>query len=278
MKTKITLLSTFIILISVFFLTLNQSLIYSNGNGAPASHTGSPGDNMDCSHCHTTSGTPVGGAILITSDVPSGGYISGNTYQITVRAAHATFNKFGFQASPQSNSGTLLGSLATTNNTETQLVGSGKYITHKSAGTAGTSIPMVGNYKEWTFNWTAPAPGTGSVTFYAAAILANSNNQNTGDSLVKGTLVINESATNGIQTFNNYNSNFIYPNPAVNKLNINLAENAQITIYSIDGKALMDMQYNKGINQIEIDKLPSGLYFVKIENSTNKELIKFVKQ
>lgn len=201
---------------STLILNLYNNTLHSNGSGAPAGKTGSPGDNSDCSSCHSTNGTPVNGAILITSNVPSGGYISGNTYQITVRAAHTTFNKFGFQASPQTNSGALVGTLATTNNTETQLVGSGKYVTHKSAGTAGSSIPMVGNFKEWSFNWTAPSAGTGNVTFYAAAILANANNQNSGDSLVKGTLVINESATNGIQSINATNKTFIYPNPANN--------------------------------------------------------------
>lgn len=276
MKLKFTL-SLITILGFTLILNLNNDFLHSNSSGAPAMHTGSPGDNMDCSHCHTTSGTPVAGAILITSDVPSGGYISGNTYQITVRAAHATFNKFGFQISPQTPSGALVGTLATTNNTETQLVGSGKYVTHKAAGTAGTSIPMVGNYKEWSFNWTAPSPGAGNVTFYAAALLANGNNLNSGDSLVKGTLVINESATNSIQAVGADASNYIFPNPVVNNLNLFLAENAQVSIFNMNGSMLFDMQLNKGFNQILVDEFPKGLYFIKIENRANKELIKFVK-
>ncbi|MFN7013378.1 MAG: choice-of-anchor V domain-containing protein [Bacteroidia bacterium] len=277
MKSKFTL-SLLVVLVCTLILNLYNNTLHSNGGGAPAGKTGSPGDNSDCTSCHITSGTPVNGAILITSNVPTGGYISGNTYQITVRAAHATFNKFGFQASPQSASGTLLGTLATTNNTETQLVGSGKYITHKSAGTAGTSIPSVGNFKEWSFNWTAPSAGTGNVTFYAAAILANANNQNSGDSLVKGTLVINESATNGIQSINATNKTFIYPNPAYNFLNINAFENVDIMLFNMGGKMIFQQNINAGLNNIDISNLPSGIYFVKVHGKSTSEILKFVKQ
>jgi hypothetical protein len=277
MKKKITLISLALIT-GMLLIDFNTRDVHSNNGGSPAGKTGSPGDNSDCSSCHSTSGTPVTGAILITSNVPTGGYISGNTYQITVRAAHATFNKFGFQISPQTNSGALVGTLATTNNTETQLVGSSKYVTHKSTGTTGTSIPMVGNFKEWSFNWTAPAPGTGNVTFYGAALLSNANNQNSGDSLVKGTLVINESATNGINTLNNSKEIKLFPNPANNLINLHLPENAEIMIINMSGKMVLQQNVNIGLNNIDISNLPSGIYFVKMQGKTTNEILKFVKQ
>lgn len=277
MKKKITLISLALIS-GMLLIDFNTRDVHSNNSGAPAGKTGSPGDNSDCSSCHSTSGTPVTGAILITSNVPTGGYISGNTYQITVRAAHATFNKFGFQISPQTNSGALVGTLATTNNTETQLVGSGKYVTHKSAGTAGTSIPMVGNFKEWSISWTAPAPGTGNVTFYGAALLANGNNQNSGDSLVKGTLVINESATNGITSLSNNKELKLFPNPANNLINLYMPENAEIMIINMSGKMVFQQNVNIGLNNIDISNLPSGIYFVKMQSKTTNEILKFVKQ
>lgn len=269
--------SFIIITLTVIVMFNYNHSVHSNTSGAPAGKTGSPGDGSSCNSCHSTSGTPVTGAILITSNVPTGGYISGNTYSITVRAAHSTFNKFGFQISPQATNGNLLGTLAITNVNETQLVGSGKYVTHKSAGTSGTSIPMVGNFKEWSFNWTAPAPGTGDVTFYGAAILANSNNQNTGDSLVLGTLVINESSTNGIDKNIIEKGVSVYPNPAKEILYLQINELAEAEIIDVSGKTMLKQQINNGINTYDISDLNSGLYFVKITGKENKLIKKIVK-
>ncbi|MFN4235250.1 MAG: choice-of-anchor V domain-containing protein [Bacteroidia bacterium] len=274
---KITFSFAIVTLICIVMFSYNNK-VHSNSSGAPAGKTGSPGDGSSCNSCHSTSGTPATGAILITSNVPTGGYISGNTYSITVRAAHSTFNKFGFQISPQAANGTLLGTLAITNVNETQLVGSGKYVTHKAAGTTGTNIPMIGNFKEWSFNWTAPAPGTGAVTFYGAALLANSNNQNTGDSLVLGTLVINESSTNGIDKNIIEKGVAVYPNPAKEILYLQINELAEVEIIDVSGKSMLKQQINNGINSFDISGLNSGLYFVKITGKENKLIKKFVKE
>src|SRR5204863_8988529 len=93
---------------------------------------------------------------------------------------------FGFEISPQSITGTLLGTLMITNTTETQLVGANKYVTHKLAGTTGAGS------KTWNFNWTAPVAGTGNVTFYGAFNVANNSGNSSGDTIYKSTLVVSE--------------------------------------------------------------------------------------
>ena len=67
-----------------------------------------------------------------------------------------------------------------------QLVGTGKYITHKTAGTAGT------NSRTWTFDWTAPGIGAGDVTFYGAFLITNSGNNSSGDTTVLSSLAVSE--------------------------------------------------------------------------------------
>jgi Secretion system C-terminal sorting domain len=57
----------------------------------------------------------------------------------------------------------------------------------------------------------------------------------------------------------------IYPNPANNFISIsnkNFGENVQLFIYNIDGKLLM--QQNLSTQNINISKLPNGLYFLRI--------------
>ena len=79
-----------------------------NSSGAPAGNTNSPADGQNCSHCMGGTAVPVTG--WITSDVPSTGYLPGNTYTITVTAT-GTGNK-GFQVSPQDVAGNLMPGLS----------------------------------------------------------------------------------------------------------------------------------------------------------------------
>lgn len=123
--------------------------------GAPAGYTGSPGDGNNCTSCH--GGTATTSLGWITSNIPGTGYIPGTTYQITATNSLSGSGKYGFEVSPQNAAGNLLGTL--TAGTGSQLVGSGKYVTHSNATLVNNS---------WTFSWTAPTAGTGSVTFYGA--------------------------------------------------------------------------------------------------------------
>ena len=121
--------------------------------GAPSGYTGSPFDGKNCTNCHGGSASTVAG--MITSNIPAAGYTPGASYTITVTVS-GSGNK-GFEVSPQNAAGTLLGTL--TAGSGNKLVGSGKYVTQSSSLT-GTAT--------WSFGWTAPAAGTGSVTFYGA--------------------------------------------------------------------------------------------------------------
>jgi hypothetical protein len=123
-------------------------------SGAPAGYTGSPGDGHNCTSCHGGSQSTVSG--WITSDIPADGYTPGTNYTITVTVSGS--GQKGFEVSPQDGTGTLLGTL--TAGTGNHLTGSGKYVTHSAKSSA--------NPKTWSFTWTAPAAGTGLVTFYGA--------------------------------------------------------------------------------------------------------------
>jgi len=123
-------------------------------NGSPAGYTGSPYDAKDCHNCHGGSTAFV--ANWITSNIPPEGYTPGTSYAITVTVTGS--GEKGFEVSPHDASGNLLGTL--TAGTGNKLVGSGKYVTQTSGSTA--------NPKSWTFGWTAPAAGTGEVTFWGA--------------------------------------------------------------------------------------------------------------
>ena len=145
-----------VLLVSAAFILLLSSFAVFYPNGAPAGMTGSPGDGNNCTSCH--GGTATTSTGWITSNIPAGGYIAGQTYQITATNSLTGSGKYGFEVSPQNASGTLLGTLTPGANCKFA-DGNSKYITHTNA-TSGLNV--------WTFNWTAPAAGTGNVTFYGA--------------------------------------------------------------------------------------------------------------
>ena len=131
-------------------------------SGAPAGYTGSPGDGQNCKNCHGGSYATVTG--WITSNIPSAGYTPGTSYTMTVTVSGS--GKKGFEVSPQDLSGLQLGTLAA--GTGNHLVSGTKYVTQNSSGSSSSTV-------SWNFTWTAPAAGTGAVTFYGAFTVGKTN-------------------------------------------------------------------------------------------------------
>lgn len=276
MTKKITLAIFLIVLCFIGTKSFNSA--NSNGNGAPAAKTGSPGDGASCTGCH--SGTATSQTGWITSDIPSGGYTAGSTYTITATATASGINEFGFEISPQNTSGTLMGSMTVTNATETKLISNKKYITHTSSGTSGTN-----NSKSWSFSWTAPATGSGDVTFYGAFNAANGDNDDSGDKIYTSILTVSEAITTDIkETSTENNSVSIFPNPIYSSFSVSYTteeiSKIRIELIDISGKViskLLETNRSKGsfTENFELEAgLPSGIYFIKTSIGNSSSLQK----
>ena len=159
-KEALRLVTLMVVLIFTTFVFTSGAFAHSNG--APQAKTGSPGDGSNCTSCHGGSAVTVTG--WITTNIPTQGYTGGTSYTLTVTATGT--GKKGFELSPQNVAGAQLGVLAA--GTGSKLVGGTKYVTHTSAGpSSGTST--------WSFTWTAPAAGTGTVNLYAAIVVGEPN-------------------------------------------------------------------------------------------------------
>jgi hypothetical protein len=142
----------------------------SSGRDGP--YSGSPGDNgVTCNICHIA-GPVQTISNAVTTNIPSSGYVPGDTYTITLTITHPTNNTFGFQVTAENSSNAKVGTFVSTNNS-TQAVNGATRATHTIAGNSGTN-----NSRTWTVNWIAPAAGTGDVTFYAAFNASNGSNGN----------------------------------------------------------------------------------------------------
>jgi hypothetical protein len=179
MKKSLLAFST-IVLLSILFYP--QAEVISMSTGSPGGMSGSPGDNT-CVQCHSSFALNSGSAIVnITSSIPASGYVPGSTYTITASAAQTGISKYGFEVHE------ALGSILVTNSTTTQHVGIGSNrITHKAAGTT-----VAVNSISWSFDWVAPATGSGNATFYGAFVAANNGTGNNNDHVYTTNLVISE--------------------------------------------------------------------------------------
>lgn len=159
----------------VFFNTPQTAHSYQAG--APVGKTGSPGDNgVTCSGCHSGNNSPSFlDAFMITDVDAPDVYQAGEVYSFEVVIESLTSSVFGFELIAEDSNGNAIGEIIITDPANTQLKGSGEYITHTTAGSSG-----VGG-KIWSFNWQAPVDFDGAVTFYAAGNIANGNGGGSGD-------------------------------------------------------------------------------------------------
>lgn len=248
--------------------------------GSPGGRTGSPGDNgATCTGCHSGSNQQVSG--WITSNIPSSGYVAGQTYTITATATHSGAAKYGFEITCESTSNDAkTGTFVITDPSQTTKVNSNKAVTHTSNGTNPS-----GGAKTWMFDWTAPAEGTGNVKFYGAFNAANGNNETSGDVIYTSTLTVFE-ATSGI-TDNLAGSVNIktYPNPFQDHLIIDMENTDQtpgsVMVTGSDGRILWNSEFHDdipGIINIETSKFPKGIYLITVnfkdQTKTSYKVIK----
>jgi len=239
----------------------NLQSAHSNPSGAPAGVTGSPADGETCisSGCHSGNLSAQDG--LITSDIPVSGYLPGSTYTITVAITQSGISRWGFQISPQSSTGTMQGTPIITNSTQTKIV-STKYVTHKTAGNSGSGS------KTWSFNWTAPAAGTGNVNFYATVMAANNNGNESGDQVYTDVYTVPEAVVTGVEDVITSENLLVYPNPVTgNEFQMQLNTATSVRILDAQGKVVDARTFEAGVQTYDASKLPAGMYYVIAEGA-----------
>ncbi len=241
-------------------------------DGSPGGKTGSPGDGgATCTECHT--GTAQQASNWITSDIPVSGYVPGQTYTITASATHAGAGKFGFEVTAEDLANTKKGTFVITDAAQTRQANANSSVTHTLTGTTPS-----GDSKSWSFNWTAPASGTGSVKFYGAFNAANGDNTNGGDQIYLSSLSVNEGTTGITENLAGKVDISVFPNPFTDYMEISLGRLdiplASIRISSQDGREV----YSKTITDNDQDKIrldagsfAKGIYIVTVLFEDNRQ-------
>ncbi len=166
------------------------AVLYSFG---PPDATASDPPNYDnCTLCHVGSAVNAGSGEVRIDGVPAA-YTPGATYTLTVSLSDGTASRWGFELVALDESGNGAGTITITDAARTQVSVSGNrsYVKHTSTGTdtgqtGGTS---------WSFDWTAPAMGTGTVFFYVSGNAANGNSSSNGDLIYNSATAAAEAGT-----------------------------------------------------------------------------------
>lgn len=249
------------ILLSIPLVFVALLILYGFGGqskwpgGSPGGYTGSPGDGKDCTQCHGGSASLVLG--WISSDIPAEGYLPGETYTIFIDVSGS--GDKGFEVSPQADDGSPLGIVH--DGTGVHLVNGNKAVTQDNATSA--------NPAQWQFEWTAPAAGTGAVTFYGAFTVNKPVTK-------LCTYVVQENT--GISIAEQYYIDTkIYPNPVTDRIRLSLLSkrrsDIRVSLVALNGQSV-DLLYKGQINEGEVSldlrtpvSLKPGVYILRIQNN-----------
>ncbi|HTF81193.1 MAG TPA: choice-of-anchor V domain-containing protein, partial [Cytophagales bacterium] len=159
------------ITIATALVTVISSALQYNAQAYPfgVRFTGAPNDagGTSCNACHMDIGDRRSmSKQFLFSNIPLEGYTPASTYQMTLRVSSG-LPAFGFSLTPQKPDGTPAGTLQVLD-TNTQVIQAtvAPTLTHVDG-----AIPLIDSFRTIQFNWTAPASGTGNVTFYGAVRL-----------------------------------------------------------------------------------------------------------
>ncbi len=244
--------------------------VLTNSSGAIPGNTGSPSSQgRTCGDASMGCHAPLTGSglnVVITTDIPSGGFRENTDYIITITAD--TDNslwplpilRHGFQASVEDPNMGHVGRVSTRGNTDIQVVGS-SYITHTSLGTQTGPT----HSHSWSFTWNSgTAPDNSYV--YAAINFSDGSGTPSGDIIKANSLRLTK-APIGLEENELYEFN-LYPNPASQQLKLSEVDpqTEYINIYSITGQkvALFDSEAKESPTSwiLNVSQLPGGSYIL----------------
>lgn len=278
-------------LCAVLFMANKNGRAFSQGlgnTGAPGDETNSNGTPKTCQSCHNTSS-----AIQVTLDIevmddsgnPITEYIPEQIYDVKVTinsVGSATPAGYGFQLlclkAPLGVSGANWQAYSSpASNVRIAVASSNgrQYAEHKGPSSSN----------EFMVKWTAPAVGTGTITFYSCGNGVNLNDSSGGDNAACDQLELAEGEALSDKDFAGEVSLNLFPNPVNDILNLEI--NGQLTgtfemrIFNLAGQQVktsqLDLIVGENKTALDVSDLASGNYFLQLSDGRKMMSRKLVK-
>lgn len=275
------------IIYTFFTITLFALVTMSNSNGRAGSGgagaTSAPGEGTACENCH--SGGSFGTNVTVklftqgtTTEVTE--YVAGTVYDAEIQISTSTTpTGFGFQALASKDSdNSAINAWANNSTTSTRISNANGRQYFEQQGVVSDNIMKA--------EWTAPATGTGDVSFYLVGNAVNGNGQTSGDQVSSKKVTFSEMTVSTSKLELLGISLAVFPNPTAENVFLNIEANEvkdfAINIYDLNGKRLLTQNVTAqiGENRFDFDvaDFAKGIYFIEINNgeiSTSQRFVKF---
>ncbi len=299
-----------VLIVTSFFMSSYRSGAANNGWDCTGAESGLS-NPTGCSNggCHGNSAIT---GITVTLELDSAGivpiikYKPDSTYTVKITGTNTTtFNlpKFGFQVA------CILGStgqVTPTNAGTFQQTGlpSGVHFSAPQANNYVTNIiehtlalaPLSGTGGNGTiyqksFKWTAPAAGTGTVSFWGVLNAVNGDGSaSSADKWNTQNLIVEEDTAkpivNGITEVNSKLELNLYPNPATDLVHLEVQNGTagvyNLNVFTTEGRTVLSQtaEVTAGTSNIALDisRLEAGIYFINLAKGSESNVIKVVKK
>lgn len=266
-------------------------LVFSSNSNGPASsgngiRNNGPGSNGTCSSCHGggTGTTTINISLTekATGSAANGTYKPGIVYTVTLSGNNPNLPFFGFQLSAATTANLQAGSFSN--------LGADKHISNlgnlQIVEHSMNIAKVNGNYLA-TFDWTAPAAGKGTVTFYGIINGVNDNNLSDGDKVSAPSAVsfTEQPGQTSIDDMEQYHTLKLYPNPALDVLQLRSESMGdgkyEIRISDINGRTVFYSNERLNLStgwKVSLTSFKPGMYFLRIEGNGQKIIRSFSKK
>ncbi len=282
---------------TLFTLSIFTLAFLANSGGRAASqgrgNTGAPGDEVSnnqprtCVTCHN-SGTAfeVGIGIEVRDENANAvdAYLPGQTYDVVVTMSPTGGNPsgYGFQAlclnaSLDENGDDVAGFSNPGSNVQIAVADNGRQYAEQDG---------VSTNNEFQFQWTAPAEGSGPVTFYSCGNGVNDNNMSSGDAAACTQLELPEGTSTNVEELVVDVAFTVAPNPVVEQTTLTITSKVsgdfQLNVFDASGKVVIrdEITLREGLNtqELNMSDMALGTYILQVSNGLNSAALKIMKR
>lgn len=262
---KITLLS---------FSIFTAIICLSNLDGALPGNTNAPGE-LTCGRapCHNVPINVGNSEMSIVFGNDETAYMADSIYTVKIAIENPLTSRNGFQILALDENLANTGTWQLTEPDKMKIISgfsdpTKKYVTHQVSGNQQT---------EWTVDWKAPAGDVGKITFYASVLSANDNGSRTGDEVYNTNIEIEFTMPSAIAE-TEISKIKVYPVLATSGVWVELPwtrEKFNLYLYNMGGMVISHKEVpHGGMQFVEINHVPTGLYLLKIENAKGEAEVK----
>lgn len=273
-----------IVLAAFIILTLSA---YHGGpaTGGIGNQTGSPGAG-NCGNCHNGGTDTTFSSISIRKKGhPSGDsiryYTASETYVITIRGKHNTYNTFGYQMLLLDTNKIPKGKFISFGN-----YGHGHPLSNPNIAENNTRIKAdTSGWFEDVLEWQSPTKSSGKLTLYAIVNAVDYDGKPSNDKVGNTmSITLQDSIPPGIDTSTGIGNKItqpyisIYPNPANNVMNIytnNDHSDLKLSLFDIHGRHISKytIYQHTNIMSINTSSIADGYYILAVSDTKHSKIV-----